>query len=98
MKILYNKIDEKEINALVGFEPAHDAKRMDFLMVASLSIKVFMLVKNCFLNSQTCLLTIPPKMFSFQCLQIKNEPVHEFPTMWCVRLAKPQISLRIRAV
>ena len=30
MKILYNKIDKKEINALVGFEPAHDAKRMDF--------------------------------------------------------------------
>ena len=78
MKILYNKIDKKEINALVGFEPAHDAKRMDFLMVASLSIELFMLVKNCFLNSQTCLLTIPPKCLAFNVYKSKMSQCMSF--------------------
>ena len=32
MKILYNKNDEKEMKALVGFEPAHYGKRMDFFV------------------------------------------------------------------
>ena len=29
---------------------------------------------------------------------VSYEPVHEFPTIWYVRPAKAQISLRIRAV
>ena len=35
---------------------------------------------------------------SLSSLLIITEPQHEIPTMWYVRLAKPQISLRIRAV
>ena len=31
-------------------------------------------------------------------LDSQIEPWHEFPTMWYMRPAKPQISLRIRAV
>ena len=30
MTILYNKNDEKEMNALVGFDLAHNEKRMDY--------------------------------------------------------------------
>ena len=32
MKIVYNKNDEKEMKALIGFEPAHDGKRIDLLL------------------------------------------------------------------
>ena len=38
------------MNALVGFELAHNGKRMDFTMAE---------------NSQTCLLTMPQKCFAF---------------------------------
>ena len=50
MTIVYNKNDEKEMNALVGFELAHNGKRMDFTMAK---------------NSQTCLLAMPQKCFAF---------------------------------
>ena len=30
MNILYNKNDEKEMKALMGFEPAHSGKRIFF--------------------------------------------------------------------
>ena len=38
MKISYNDNDEKEMKALMGFEPAHNRKRMDFLLMTTLRI------------------------------------------------------------
>ena len=38
MKSLYSENDEKEIKALMGFEPAHNGKIKDFLLAATLSI------------------------------------------------------------
>ena len=35
MKILYNKNEEKEMNAFIGFEPVHNGKIIDFLLAAT---------------------------------------------------------------
>ena len=39
MKILYNDNDEKEMKAMMGFEPAHNGKRMDFLLMPTLRLR-----------------------------------------------------------
>ena len=35
MKKVYNKNDEKEMKALIGFEPAHKGKIIDLVLVAT---------------------------------------------------------------
>ena len=52
-------------NTLVGFEPAHNGKIMDFSLAASLLDEISMLTRNCLQNSQTSFLTMPPKCFDF---------------------------------
>ena len=47
MNTLHIKNDEK---ALMGFEPAHNGKRMDELMVAIVPTELFMLTINKFQN------------------------------------------------
>ena len=64
MKILYNKNDEKEMKTLMGFKPAHNGKRMDFLLAATLPTELSMLIANIFQN-YTCHLNMPPKCFDF---------------------------------
>ena len=46
------KNDEKEMKALMRFEPAHNGKRMDFLLAATLSLptELSMLTTNTFQN------------------------------------------------
>ena len=46
MKILYNKNEEKEMKALIGFGPAHNDKRMKFLLVATLPTELSLLTIN----------------------------------------------------
>ena len=48
MKIEYNKKDEKEIRLLMGFEPAHNGKRFDLLVAATLPTKLSILTKIVF--------------------------------------------------
>ena len=50
MKILYNKNDEKEMKALMGFEPAHNGKRMDLLLAATLPTELSILITITFQN------------------------------------------------
>ena len=50
MKILYNKNDEKEIIASMGFEPGHTGKRMDLLLAATLLTDLSILTTNSFQN------------------------------------------------
>ena len=35
VKIRYNKNEEKEMKTVMGFEPAHSGKQMDFLLSAT---------------------------------------------------------------
>ena len=51
MKTLHIKNDEKEMKALMGFEPAHNGKRMDELMVAIVPTELFILTINSFQNN-----------------------------------------------
>ena len=46
MKIYYYKNDEKEMKALIGFEPAYNGKRMDFLLAATLPNELSMLTQQ----------------------------------------------------
>ena len=46
MNLYYNKNDEKEMKALIGFEPAHNGKRMDFLLAATLPTELYMLTQQ----------------------------------------------------
>ena len=47
MKTLHIKNDEKEMKALMGFEPAHNGKkRMDELMVAIVPTELFILTNK----------------------------------------------------
>ena len=50
MKILNSKNDEKEMKALMGFEPAKNGKRMDCLLEATLPTEISMLTTNNFHN------------------------------------------------
>ena len=50
MKILYNKIDVKNMKASMGFKPAHNGKRMDFLLAATPLTELSMLTTNIFKN------------------------------------------------
>ena len=60
------------MNTLVGFEPAHNGKRMDFSLAASLPDELSMLKRNCFQNSPTSFLTMPPKCFDFNVYKQTN--------------------------
>ena len=46
MKILYNSNDEIEMQTLMGFEPAHNGKKMDSLLAATLSTELTRLTTN----------------------------------------------------
>ena len=50
MKIVYNKNDEKQMKALVGYKPAHNGNRMDLLLVATLFTELSILTTNSFQN------------------------------------------------
>ena len=50
MKIVFNKNDEEKIKALMGFEPAHNGKRMDFLLVETIHTTLSILITNSFQN------------------------------------------------
>ena len=70
MKILYNKKDEKELKGLMGFKPAHNGKRMNFLLT-TLSAELSMLTTNHFHN-HTLLLNMPPKYYDFNVYKQAN--------------------------
>ena len=46
MVLLYNKNDEKEMKALMGFEPARNEKRMDLLLAVTQATELSILIKN----------------------------------------------------
>ena len=71
MKLLYNKNDEKEMKALMGFVPAPIGKIMDFLLVANLPTELSMLKTNSFQN-HNWLLNMPPKCFNFNVYKQAN--------------------------
>ena len=50
MNILYYKNDEKEIKAVMEFEPAYNRKRMDFLLAATLLTELSVMTTNSFQN------------------------------------------------
>ena len=52
MKILYNQNDEKKMKAFMRFEPAHNGKRIDYLLAGTLSLptELSMLTSNTFQN------------------------------------------------
>ena len=50
MKILHNQNYENEMKALMGIEPVHNGKRLDFLLAATFSTKLSMLTTNNFQN------------------------------------------------
>ena len=50
MKVLYNKNDKTEMNALMEFERCAKWKKMDYLLGATLPTELFMLTTNSFQN------------------------------------------------
>ena len=60
------------MTTLLGFEPAHNGKRIDFSLAASPPDELCMLTRNCFQNSQTSFLTMPPKCFDFNVYKQTN--------------------------
>ena len=65
MKILYNKKDEKEMKALMGFHPAQNGKRMDLLLVVTLHTELSILTTNSFSNPHLTSDYDIPKCFDF---------------------------------
>ena len=50
MKIVYTKNDDKEMKALMGFEPAHNGNIRDLLLAATLTTELSILTKIRFRN------------------------------------------------
>ena len=71
MKILYNKNDEKEMKALMGFQPMINGKRMDFLMATTLPTELSILTTDSF-QKHNWLLNMSPKYFN---IMITNKQI-----------------------
>ena len=65
MKILYNKNYEKEMKALTVFVPAHNGKRTDLLLVATLPIALSIIIINSYAKSYLASEYAIPKRFYF---------------------------------